>query len=344
MGCRECIPPLPNYVNTTFHGVPKPVNVEFGPYKDTQALYYTSRESKNGSVRRIVYTGETGNRPPVAVLTSDVVYVDVGGWVNFDASLSFDPDGKGLKYSYSFGEGDGYTKWSRSRTVSHQFKRKGRFRVKLRVKETGPKKRLRARDSIIIVVDDLPKAKIVSPAEGDQFAVGDVLTLVGRATDYDGNPLPGSFMSWEVRKHHNTHYHPFKEGTGKRLKLPNAPEPEDFFAATNSYLEVILTVRDRNKLKRVVRRNVMPKLVEVNFDTDPSGLKLTLFEQDLTMPQRVSCWENQRLRVAPYSNNESFEFESWSDGGAEEHDIVIPAKSDTMPLFLASFRNSSVPT
>lgn len=338
-GCRSCKPPTPDYSNTTFHSVSKPVSLEFGPYQDTQALYYTSRDKKFGAIRRITFTGDRQNRPPVAALSSDVEYIDVGGQVNFDASLSYDPDGKSdrLKYSYKVvGEGTGYSPWTRSPFFSYTFNTAGKFRVKLRVKSKG---RLKARDTVVVVVGNLPIPDIVSPIEGTKFAVGDIFTLVGNATDYDGNPLPDSSMKWEVRKHHSNHFHPFFDGVNNDLVLPAAPNPEDFYAATNSYLEIILTVDDKaNKLKKTVRRNVLPRIVQVDFDSDPSGLKLTLFEQDLVMPQRVSCWENQQLSVAPYHDNSNYVFESWSDGGAEEHSINIAAAGADIPKYVAKFR------
>jgi hypothetical protein len=39
VGCRTCEPPRPYFRNETFHEYDKIVDVFFGPYKDTQALY-----------------------------------------------------------------------------------------------------------------------------------------------------------------------------------------------------------------------------------------------------------------------------------------------------------------
>jgi hypothetical protein len=68
-------------------------------------------------------------------------------------------------------------------------------------------------------------------------------------------------------------------------------------------------------------------------------LQLTLFEQELVMPQRVTCWEKQNLTVAPYSNI-PFVFQNWSDGGAQQHVITVPAKTGVVPKFVATFENS----
>lgn len=339
-GCRECETsptPIPNYTNSTFHLVPKVANLEFGPHLHgkSQALYYSTLEKKHLSIRRIFFNGNFENRRPVAVLTPNVTHVDVGGWVNFDASLSTDPDGDRLKYKFKVGR-EPFTKYSPSSIFSHKFEKEGKYRVKVRVQEKVGKG-LKDRDVVVIVVGNLPRAEIISPSEGDEFAVGDVLTLKAEAVDYDGNKLPDESMMWEVRKHHNIHYHPYFEGEGNSLSIPAAPDPEDIYAATNSYLEVILTVTDQNNLKRVITRNVMPKVVAVDFNTIPSGLKLTVFNQDLEMPQRVSCWENQKLPVAPYANP-GHEFESWSDGGARMHDIDIKEKAAQVPLYVAKFR------
>lgn len=40
--CRSCSPPTSKFTNTTFHGAASVVDMFFGPYEETQALYYLS--------------------------------------------------------------------------------------------------------------------------------------------------------------------------------------------------------------------------------------------------------------------------------------------------------------
>jgi hypothetical protein len=81
----------------------------FGPYKDTQALYYATFEGNGGSIRRVAYT--EGNQPPVAdVKTVGDNYGDADAekpdfQIDFSASGTRDPDGEtDLTYNWDFGD------------------------------------------------------------------------------------------------------------------------------------------------------------------------------------------------------------------------------------------------
>jgi len=72
--CRICSPPIPSWTNTTFPLFDRPiVSVDFLPYKDTMALYYTLFW---GQVRRIVYTGTTNYVKAILVVADDEASVN----------------------------------------------------------------------------------------------------------------------------------------------------------------------------------------------------------------------------------------------------------------------------
>jgi hypothetical protein len=94
--CRGCEPPVPGYRNETFHSHDSMVDMFFGPYKNTQALYIVSR-SGGQNIRRIRYTSNDNRRPEADIEVDDTTVV-AGEAVAFDGGGSSDPDGDGLSF------------------------------------------------------------------------------------------------------------------------------------------------------------------------------------------------------------------------------------------------------
>ncbi|MGQ9470759.1 MAG: PKD domain-containing protein [Candidatus Aminicenantales bacterium] len=73
--------------------------------------------------------GPTPNKPPVANFTYSPQKGEAPLTVNFDASLSYDPDGQIVRYDWDFGDGSQAT----GKIVSHTFSTPGLFSVRLTV-------------------------------------------------------------------------------------------------------------------------------------------------------------------------------------------------------------------
>lgn len=58
--CLDCNPPVSNQNVTVFAEIVRNLNMNFGPYQDTMALYYSTVPAE---IRRIVYTGMTDPAP-----------------------------------------------------------------------------------------------------------------------------------------------------------------------------------------------------------------------------------------------------------------------------------------
>ena len=115
-----------------------------------------------------------------------------------------------------------------------------------------------------------------------------------------------------------------------------APGPEDLEAATNSYLEILLTATDDDGVSTTVSRSILPKLVWLDFDTEPSGLDIALDETFVTTPKRVLSWENHELRVmAPDQGN--YQFGAWSHGGCQQYTIQVPTNKNCILKYTAIF-------
>jgi hypothetical protein len=166
------------------------------------------------------------------------------------------------------------------------------------------------------------------------------LTLAGAGVDHLGVPLnESSQLAWEVRQHHANHFHPFlAENTlGNNFTITEAPFPEDFFAAGNSYLEIMLTGTDNNGIPTTVSRNVLPRTVNISFDSEPSGLRVTLDDEILTMPQQILTWENHKLRVNVTSVQGDFMFKGWRNNAVTNGEITVPASSNDILQCVAEF-------
>lgn len=343
--CSLCVPPIPKYRNETFYtsiknedqheNYARVVDIFFGPYKDTQALY-VFKMGGGDNVWRIRYTG-SDNIPPVAKIDVDSSAVDVGDIVSFDGRNSFDPEKLGLQFEWDFGD----ESFSREANPIHVYGKSGQYTVRLGVTDSANHTQT---TSTLVVVGKPPTLSISSPAEGDEFFVGEILTLSGVATDANGEPLSDSQISWEVRKHHADHWHPFlDQKAGNNMLLFPAPEPEDYLAATNSYLEIIMYATDSSGLVSSTSRNVYPRLVDLCVDSEPQGLEIFVDEFPIVTPLRITSWVNHDLKirsplfqVVNASETSKSSFSAWSDGSIAE-ERLIRLLPEGNPDFLASF-------
>jgi PKD repeat protein len=331
-GCRNCSPPRSNYTYTTFHAYDKVVSLRFGPYEtNSMALYYTTRKEPV-TLRRIVFQG-SGNNAPTAAYDVSKSLVKVGEKITVDASKSYDPDPNDiLSYEWDFGDQSAVAK---GMVATHTYAANGVYEVELTVADDeGYSHTTRT----TVSVGTLPTVSITSPVAGTMFAVGQVFTLAGKGVDSKGKALGGESLYWEVQQHHGGHFHPFYSGFGTTTVLPEAPAPEDFSAAANSYLKILLTATDSIGLSATVEQDILPKQVYLDFDTVPTGLELSLDEETVKAPYRALSWENHSLHViAP--NQNSYKFSRWSNGANQNDFFKISKGNNSTNTYVATFAN-----
>jgi uncharacterized protein (TIGR03437 family) len=312
------------------------VHLTFGPFQQSQALYYTTYAG-GGQVRRISYTGPGNNRPPVAVFTASPTSGAIPLSVTFSGAGSSDPDaGDTLSYFWDFG--DGATRTTSTPSTSYVYTRAGEFTASLRVRDQNLAFSLPVTVRIF-AGNSAPVARMDTPAAEARFAVGQTITLSATATDAEDGVLPPAALSWTVILHHDQHTHPFLGPlTGNNLTF-SAPAPEDLLAATNSYLEIRLVVRDSTGEQVVVTRDLRPQAVNLTFQTNPPGLSLRVNEETLAAPRTLVSWANWVLDVtAPDQTNtagQRFVFDSWSNGGTRSQRLATPSAPAT---YTATFR------
>jgi hypothetical protein len=186
-----------------------------------------------------------------------------------------------------------------------------------------------------------PTPTISAPTTSTLFTVGQTITLQGSATDAQDGTLAASALSWKVTQVHDDHTHPYLPPTTGNNITFSAPPPEDLAAVTNSYLIIELTATDSKGATTTIAQELRPRIVDVSFGTQPSGLKLEVNGTSITAPATVKSWPNYQLNVnAPSQtlNGTSYRFANWSDGGAASHTITTPATGGS---YTATFTASS---
>src|SRR5262249_26153828 len=142
-----------------------------------------------------------------------------------------------------------------------------------------------------------PEAFIASPADGVRFAVGQPLTLSGRATDAEDGALAPAALSWTAVLRHGGHTHPYAGPlVGNHLALARPP-PEHRAAASTTALEIALTATDSGGASGTVTRLLQPRLVPLTFTTDPPGLQLVAGGLALSGPSLRASWEGLAIPV-----------------------------------------------
>jgi glucose/arabinose dehydrogenase len=300
------------------------VHLTFGPWNGSQALYYTTYAS-GGQIRRIAHTA--GNTSPVASIDASPTSGSAPLTVSFDGGSSSDPDGDALtSYEWDFGDGSGTT--TTSPLVTHAYSGQGVFTATLRVRDG--RGATSAPAQVQIAVDSTaPAPAIGAPSAGSTFAVGEKITLIGRADDAEDGSLQDESFSWNVLIHHNDHTHPLvQSATGNNVTF-RAPAPEDLAATATSYVEIRLTATDSHGLSSTVTRDFRPRRVKITFRTRPRGLRLRVNGTTLGKTTTLTSWKGYRLNVNAPSPQRGYVFRSWSDGGAQSHTIVTPGAATT---------------
>jgi PKD repeat protein len=254
--------------------------------------------------------------------------------VAFNGTGSSDPEGKPLSYAWDL-DGDGAYDDSTAAQPSYTYTTAGSYTASLRVTYS-----LGASDTdsvTISVGNTAPTAVINAPQAGTTWKVGDAINFGGSATDAQDGTLPASALSWDLIMHHcpsNCHTHQIQSFTGVASGSFIAPDHE-----YPSYLELKLTATDSGGLTDTKSLRLDPKTVVLTFQTTPGGLSLVVngamgksaFSRTVIVGSSNSISTESPQKKGP----KYYAFSSWSDGGAQAHNITAPATATT---YTARFR------
>jgi arabinan endo-1,5-alpha-L-arabinosidase len=171
-----------------------------------------------------------------------------------------------------------------------------------------------------------PSAAITQPSAGALFAGGQTINFAANAKDYSGATLSSNSFTWSGEFHSNgAVYAAFGPTTGitnGTFAIPATGTP-----STNVFYRIQLTVTDVRGYAQTTSFDLPPQICQVNFDTVPSGLQLTLDGSPLNTPANLNLMAGYpRTLSAPTPqilSGTNHDFVLWSDGGSRTHSITI---------------------
>jgi glucose/arabinose dehydrogenase len=324
--------PSPSNIKTFVGGAANPVDLQMGPGGD---LYYADFDG--GTIRRIQYFA--ANQPPTARIAAAPTSGPAPLAVSFDGSGSSDPDaGDTLAYAWDL-NGDGAYGDATTPTATHTYAQPGTYTAGLRVTD-----RQGASSTATVQIsanNTPPAATIAAPTAGTTWRVGDTVSFSGSATDAQDGPLPASALSWELILHHcpsTCHTHPVQTFAGVAGGAFAAPDHE-----YPSHLELRLTATDSRGLTDTKSVRLDPQTVTLTFQTGPAGLQLTVGSSNAAAPFTRTVITGSTNSVSAPSpqtlGGQTYQFVSWSDGGAQTHSVVAGAAA----TYTATFTTVSPP-
>jgi hypothetical protein len=177
---------------------------------------------------------------------------------------------------------------------------------------------------------------IDTPTAGTTWKVGDVITFSGHATDAQSGTLGASALTWSLVLQHcpsTCHEHPLQTFSGMASGSFVAPDHE-----YPSHLELRLTATDPGGLSNTTTGRLDPRTVDLTFGSSPAGLLLAVGSTSQATPFTRTAILGSTLSVSapsPQANGGTvYEFVSWSDGGAQTHNLVASASGS----YVATYR------
>jgi glucose/arabinose dehydrogenase len=290
------------------------VDIGFGP-------------SEFAQIRRISY--DAANVPPEAVVSADKTFGPLAGGkfvVKFNASKSSDGNGDELNYKWDFTE-DGETD-STKKEPEWTFTKSVNTDVTLTVDDG---KGTQDTDFIEIFAGDAHAPEPAFDSGPTTYEDGEPIAITASATDLDQGSLGASALSWKVKLDHaGSHIHPIaeKEGVGSvNFETDTAHD------APSTYI-VELTAEDSRGLETTTTRVLTPETSLVRIDSSPQGAPITYGGVEQAAPYEKQSTIGLVTTISAGSSfsqaGSPFEFDSWSDGGARIHNLVVPDQDVTL--------------
>ena len=319
-----------------------------GPYGDIVyltegpdgALYYVDLGYSDDSgqfglskIRRIRYV--QSNQAPISIAAGNPTTGTPPLEVTFSSAGSSDPEGQPLTYLWTFGD----TTTSTEANPIHTYAQAGMYTARLTVSD-GVNSTVST--AVNVTVGNAPTATILSPTDGRRFVAGDEISYSGDGSDPDDGQLPASAFSWSIDFLHEGHVHPGTPVTGVKSGSFTIPTSGHDFEGNTRY-RISLTVTDSDGLKSTSFVTIYPEKVNLTFNTVPSGLTLYFDGIAKTAPFTADTLVGFKHNVEARNQSSGgslYTFASWSDDGAQQHDVVVPSVDRT---YTATYTVSAPP-
>lgn len=181
-------------------------------------------------------------------------------------------------------------------------------------------------------VNTPPVPVIDTPETTTAWSAGETIAFSGGATDAQDGNVPASRLSWDIALGHcsdtGCHRHPVATRAGVATGTIAAPGHE-----APSFLELTLTATDAAGATASTVRRIDPRVVNLTFQSTPTGLTLSAGETAAATTFTRSWVANTQIQVtAPTTQNlgnTTYTFAGWSDGGAASHTLNVPTVDTT---------------
>lgn len=296
------------------------------------SLYVLSRNSggPTGSVDRIQYT--TSLAPSITQQPADVIVT-----VNQPASFTVAASGP-LPISYAWQRNGSPIAGATNPTYTLAAPQLSDSGARFSCVVSNAYGSATSNSALLRVTPSLPPtATILQPIAGTLYSGGDTIIFSGSATDPQDGTLPASAFTWRVDFQHDTHSHPFLPTTsgitGGSFGIPTSGETSD-----TVWYRIYLFVTASSGLSDTVIRDILPRTSTDTLTSIPPGLQINLDGIPRTAPfvftGVVGILRGLDAPSPQTQGAQSYKFLSWSDGGAESHQISTPL---TNTKFTASF-------
>lgn len=170
---------------------------------------------------------------------------------------------------------------------------------------------------------------------------GETISFSGGATDQQEGTLAPSRLMWRVILHHcsstspsSCHEHPIQSWEGVASGSFSPPDHE-----YPSHLEFRLTAVDGHGASATASRSLSPQTNVLTFRSTPSGLRILVGSDGGTTQFSRTVLRGSRTTISAITpqvgaDGRTYEFVSWSDGGAATHEVVTTKNA----TYTASFR------
>jgi glucose/arabinose dehydrogenase/PKD repeat protein len=270
------------------------------------------------------YTGAT-NAPPAAAATATPSSGAPPLTVTFSSAGSSDPEGQALTYEWDFGDGSAR---GTSPSPQHVYAAENTYTVTLTVRDPQGASGT-AKTQVVVGSNTPPAVTIAAPTADFLYSDGAPVGLAGSATDAQDGPLTGTALSWQVMLRHGTHLHQITTATGATASFTPVTDHD-----ADSNYEIRLTATDSRGATTTATRTIQPRTVQLTLASSLAGVPLSYGGVAAPAPSTRTSAVGFRATVeAPLTHvadGVTYEFSSWSDGGAAHHTIDVPSTATTL--------------
>jgi hypothetical protein len=187
-----------------------------------------------------------------------------------------------------------------------------------------------------------PAPQIILPTNGFLYRGGDTIEFSGAATDAEDGLLPAQSLRWQVLFVHSNHSVSFL-GTVSGVTNSSFTVPTRGEQATNVFFRIVLTATDSVGREATASRDIFPLTSTITIASEPSGLQTSIDGMNRVTPATIGSVVGLRRQISAITptifNSRTFDWKTWSEGGAVTHTIVVP---ETNTTYSAIYRTPTV--